>query len=301
MSLFSIPPGRLPELATHDQGLSASQVDAQRAFGFNDIVPLATSGWRILARDTARDPMLWFLIGTAGLFGALGEATEALTLLAAIVPLVGMDAYLHRRTRASTSGLASRLASSTRALRDGAWVDLPARELVPGDLVEVGPGDYFPADGLLVEGDALQTDESTLTGESLPVRKASLGDAPPPSGQVPEQSWATAGTRLLTGRALQRIVYTGGETQYGAIVQSAEEGSHARTPLQAAIGRLIKVLLVAALVLCAALAGIRLWQGHGWLDALLSAITLAVAALPEEFPVVYTFFLGLGVYRLARK
>ena len=108
--------------------------------------------------------MLWFLVLTAGLFGLLGQVTESLTLLVAMVPLLGMDAYLHRRTTASSAGLASRLASSARVLRDGQWQDIPSRELVPGDLVEVTPGEYFPADGLLVSGNGLQVDESTLTG-----------------------------------------------------------------------------------------------------------------------------------------
>ena len=139
----------------------------------------AASGWLVVARDTARDPMLWFLVLTAGLFGLLGQVTESLTLLVAMAPLLGMDAYLHRRTTASSAGLASRLASSARVLRDGQWQDIPSRELVPGDLVEVTPGDYFPADGLLVSGSGLQVDESTLTGESLPVAKRILEPAAP--------------------------------------------------------------------------------------------------------------------------
>ena len=212
-----------------------------------------------------------------------------------------MDAYLHRRTSASAAGLASRLASSARVLRDGQWQEIPARELVPGDLVEVTPGEYFPADGLLVAGEGLQVDESTLTGESLPVVKRTLDAAMPLPATASDEYWGTAGTRLLTGRAWLRIAWIGGETRYGEIVRSATEGGHAATPLQKAIGELVTVLLVAALLMCAVLAAVRLWQGHGWIDALLSAVTLGVAALPEEFPVVYTFFLGVGVFRLARK
>src|SRR5690606_31087922 len=113
--------------------------------------------------------------------------------------------------------------------------------------------------------------------------------------------WAFAGTRLLTGKARIRLVHTGRETLYGEIVRSALQGAHARTPLQAAVANLVGVLLVAALIMCVILAAIRLSQGHGWVDAALSAVTLAVAALPEEFPVVLTFFLGVGVYRLARR
>lgn len=296
-----IPPGRIPEGLAADQGLDEAQVVAQRAHGFNDIVVDAGGGWRALARETARDPMLWFLVATAALFAVVGDTTEALTLLAALLPLLGMDAFLHQRTRASTAGLASRLAAAARVLRNDTWVERPSREIVPGDLVQVAPGEYLPADGLIVAGDGLQVDESTLTGESMAVPKRPW----PADVALPEAAhddhWAAAGTRLLTGTARVRIVHIGGETRYGEIVRSVSEGSHGRTPLQAAIGQLVRVLLVAALLLCVVLAATRLAQGHGLVDALLSALTLAVAALPEEFPVVYTFFLGLGVYRLARR
>ena len=301
MSWRSVPLERLASVPACTQGLSAQQVERQRSFGYNDIVAPASGGWLVVARDTARDPMLWFLLLTAGLFGLLGQVTESLTLLVAMAPLLGMDAYLHRRTSASSAGLASRLASSAKVLRDGQWRSVPSRELVPGDLVEVTPGEYFPADGLLVAGTGLQADESTLTGESLPVAKRALDAAAPLPASVPEEHWGTAGTRLLTGTARLRIVFIGGETRYGEITRSATEGSHAATPLQQAIGELVAVLIGVAVVMCVVLAAIRLWHGHGWIDALLSALTLAVAALPEEFPVVYTFFLGVGVFRLARR
>lgn len=301
MSLRPVPLDRLPAEANALAGLSRAEVAAQQAQGFNDIVISEGAGWRRVLRDSLRDPMLWFLLFTATLFAALGQWVEALTLLVAIVPLLGMDAVLHRRTRVSTAGLASRLASSARVLRDGRWQTLPARELVPGDLVEVLPGDDVPADGLLVDGEALQLDESTLTGESLPVAKAALPATQPLPASAAERHWANAGTRLLTGRARLRVLHTGAETRYGEIVRSAQVDAQAATPLQQAIGGLVKGLLALAVVVCAALVAVRLWQGHGWVDALLSAVTLAVAALPEEFPVVYTFFLGVGVLRLARR
>jgi Ca2+-transporting ATPase len=292
---------RKESLPAGTQGLSTPQVESRRGQGFNDIVAPARGGWRAVARDTARDPMLWFLLLTAGLFGLLGQLAESLTLLVAIVPLLGMDAYLHRRTSASSAGLASRLASSAKVLRDGQWRSIPSRELVPGDLVEVSPGEYFPADGVLIGGTGLQADESTLTGESLPVAKRALDAAAALPDSVADEHWGTAGTRLLTGTARLRVVFIGGETRYGEIVRSATEGGHAATPLQKAIGELVAVLIGVAVVMCVVLAAIRLWHGHGWIDALLSALTLAVAVLPEEFPVVYTFFLGVGVFRLARR
>lgn len=285
-----------------DRGLTGEEVTARRArFGSNDIVLASPLTWIDLARDTARDPMIWFLAGVSALFAALGDYAEASILAVALVPLVGMDAYLHRRTQASTQGLADRLAATANVLRDGASAAVPARDVVPGDLVEVVAGEPFPADGLIVSGDALQSDESALTGEAYPVRKRPLAPMSAALRSAETTHWAFAGTRLLTGRARLRVVHTGGETLYGEIVRSALMGSHARTPLQRAVGRLVAVMLVAALVMCVALAAIRLMQGHGLVDAFLSAVTLAVAALPEEFPVVFTFFLGVGVYRLARR
>lgn len=302
MSQRRVPLDKLPDLPIGEMGLTAATVEDQRRHGFNDVVAQVSGGWLTVARDTARDPMLWFLVSTAALFGVLGELAESLVLLVALVPLLSMDAYLHRRTTASSAGLASRLASSARVLRDGRWQDVPSRELVPGDMVEVVAGEYFPADGLLVSGSGLQADESTLTGESLPVPKRALettASALPASAS--EEHWGSAGTRLLTGTARLRVVCIGSETRYGEIVRSATEGSHAATPLQEAIGRLVAALLGVAVAMCVILAAIRLWHGHGWIDALVSAVTLAVAALPEEFPVVYTFFLGVGVFRLARR
>lgn len=285
-----------------EAGLDTTEVlAARRRHGLNQIVPEASRNWAGVARDTARDPMLWFLLLTAGLFGLLGQRTEALTLAIALLPLLGMDAYLHRRTMASTAGLAARLAASARAMRDGIWIDLPSSELVPGDLVEVEPGSYFPADGVLLAGTGLQCDESSLTGEALPVTKQLLAARGYSAEPIPERHWGIAGTRLLTGAARMRVVRTGGRTRYGELARAATESRHAGTPLQRAIGQLVGRMLVVAVALCLLLGTVRLSQGHGWADAALSGMTLAVAALPEEFPVVYAFFLGLGAFRLARR
>jgi Ca2+-transporting ATPase len=287
-----------------ERGLTQVEVDTRRQrYGGNDILETPPSGWLPLLKDTARDPMLWFLLGTALLFSVLGDRVEAATLLVAMVPLIGMDLYLHRRTRASTEGLSSRLAARAVVKRNGAVIEIAAAELVPGDLVTLSAGQSVPADGLLVSCEGVQIDESALSGEAYPVRKQPLPVLDVSLPQVPVDSlhWASAGTRVLTGTAALRTVYTGGETLYGQIVHSAVHGSHGRTPLQSAISNLVGTLLIAATILCVVLAWVRLRQGFGVVDALLSAVTLAVAALPEEFPVVFTFFLGVGVYRLAQR
>jgi len=246
--------------------------------------------------------MIWLLVGVGALYVSLGQILEAITLLIAIVPFIGMDAYLHRRTQASMEGLKKRMAASATVVRDGGEKLVPASELVVGDLVLVSTGQFFPADGILLAGNSLQAEESSLTGEAFPVRKESitvpLETAEP---MIDASHWGFAGTRLLTGSATLRIVFTGAETLYGEIIALARQGAKARTPLQAAMMSLLAVLVAVAGVICLILAFVRWRQGYGWMDALVSAATLAVAAIPEEFPVAFTFFLGAGAYRLAQR
>jgi len=300
-----IPEDRIGELAEPARGLTRAEVERQLArFGPNNILDAPPHAWRDLALDTAKDPMLWFLLVVSALYGLLGARTESLTLLISAIPLIGMDAFLHRRTQASTEGLRVRLASRAVVIRDAAEVEIPVEEIVPGDLAIVAASEFFPADGVLVAGEDLQTDESALTGEAYPVRKrafARIDDHAREIGGIEDPHWGFAGTRLLTGRAQLRVIWTGEATLYGEIVRSARLSTHARTPLQRAIGHLVRFLLIAAAALCAMLAVVRIRQGFGWIDALVSAMTLAVAALPEEFPVIFTIFLGVGVYRLARQ
>lgn len=293
---------RLPPRWEEDAGLTAPEVlERRRLYGSNDIVERGPSGWKQLARDTARDPMIAFMVATSVLYFFLGEQVEGWTLLVSTVPLVGMDAYLHRRAQASLESLSQQLAAQARVKRDGHWQTVLARELVVGDRVEVRAGKVFPADGLLIAGQGLQAEESALTGEAYPVRKHPLTALPPGDAPVDGTHWGLAGTRLLTGMAEVRITRVGQETLYGTIAHSAERSRRARTPLQAAVNTLVFGLVLAAVGLCAALAFVRWRQGYGWVDALVSAATLAVAALPEEFPVALTFFLGVGVFRLARR
>lgn len=289
----------------HTAGLSGADVSLRRdLYGRNDITQVGPHRWRELLGETARDPMLWFLATTSVAYFLLGQRAEGAVLLLALLPLLGMDALLHYRTAASTEGLNARLATCATVERDGAVVEVAAAELVPGDLVRVAAGEWFPADGLILAGDAMQADESSLSGESFPVGKQPLPEGGAHGSgdvMVPEKHWGFAGTRLLTGEARQRVVWTGAETLYGEIVRSAVRGMGQRTPLQEAIANLVRGLVIGAAAFCLVLAYVRLRQGFGWLDALLSGATLAVAALPEEFPVVFTLFLGVGVSRLAQR
>jgi Ca2+-transporting ATPase len=284
-------------------GLTAAEAARRLSvYGANAFAETASSGLRQLAADTVKDPMLWFLLVAAGLFVAIGDWREAIVLVVAIIPLTGMDVFLHWRTAASTKSLHGRLAPTAEVVRDGRPAQVAAAELVPGDVVVVRAGEYFPADGILRSTREVQVDESPLTGESLPVAKRPLPVVPPGREPLVEsEHWGFAGSKVLTGEATSTVVFTGGETLYGEIIGSVAATRHELTPLQRSIGRLVERLLLVAVGFCVVLAVTRLLQGRGLIDALLSAATLAVAAIPEEFPVVFSFFLGVGVYRMARR
>lgn len=288
-------------------GLNAKEVAERRArFGLNEIVEVASRPWLDLLKSTLLDPMIWLLLGAGGLFVAVGDISEAITLFVAMLPLIFMDVVLHRRTQASTASLRAHLDANVQVIRDGIETSLAATDLVPGDLVIVKGGENLSADGLFETTQDVLVDESILTGESFAVSKARpKGDIQDLIGS--EEVWVDpsavgyAGTRMLTGQACMRVIATGQRTSYGEIVRSVSRAPQERTPLQKSIAKLVGVLVVAASGLCVLLAAVRVYQGKGWLDAFVSAATLAVAAIPEEFPVVFTAFLGVGVFRLAKR
>lgn len=297
----------LKDLEDHQGGLSNAELERQGIrFGANNIVEVVGNPWLDLARETLKDPMIWFLLVIGAAFTIAGDLREATVLFLAMLPLLFMDAILHRRVQSSTAVLRGQLSTKTKVLRAGQELIINSSEVVPGDLVIVSSGEYLPADGFFEMAQNLQVDESVLTGEAFPIEKAYLHLNPfDLSGfnhiAVDVNTLGYAGTRVLTGTARFRILFTGRNTSYGEIVQSVANIQQERTPLQSAIMNLVRILIFAALGLCLLLAGVRIYQGYGWLDALLTSATLAVAAIPEEFPVVFTFFLGVGVFRLAKK
>ncbi len=299
--------GNLKGLVYRSGGLIDSELAEQRSrFPANDIVEVTGNPWIEIFADTIKDPMIWFLVGVGLAFLLTGEVADGITLFVAVLPLLFMDAFLHWRTQASTAALRGDLSSSVKVYRNAVEVEVDSRDLVPGDLVLLRQGDVVPADGVFESSQGLQVDESVLTGESFPIVKKATPLEPffrscADEVRVPSEILGAAGTRVLTGHGTLRVIFTGACTSYGEIVRSVSRVPHERTPLQQAIGRLVQILIFLSVALCLILAMVRFNQGYGWLDALLSAATLAVAAIPEEFPVVFTFFLGVGVYRLAKK
>ncbi|MEN9724250.1 MAG: Cation transporting ATPase [Pseudomonadota bacterium] len=294
----------LAELDAQGRGLTAEEARAQRLkFGANEILEAPVHPFWGLVSQTLGDPMIWFLLVIGSVFFVVGERFNALILFLALIPLLFMDALLHRRTQSSTASLRQQLASRSRVIRDGHELEVPSEELVPGDLVPLAAGAHLPADGVWEEVASLQVDESVLTGESFPMAKKGgtvVFGEPEQEHGVALECLGYAGTRVLVGSGFLRVLWTGKSTAYGEIIQSVIEVPREKTGLQIEITRWVKRLTLFAAVSCVVLAAVRMAQGHGWLDAFLSAATLALAAIPEEIPVAFSFFLGLGVYRLAQ-
>jgi Ca2+-transporting ATPase len=177
--------------------------------------------------------------------------------------------------------------------RDGEARTIATVDLVPGDLIELKEGDIVPADGELLSGAQIVVDESALTGESAPaVKDAAAMDA--------EDRQVYGGTTILSGRGVARIAVTGARTRYGRIGTLVAGIREPATPLERLIRQLVRRIALVAVACCVAVAALELARGNGWAAALIAGVSLAIAAIPEEFPMVYTLYLTLGARRLAR-
>ncbi|MFN0250055.1 MAG: cation-translocating P-type ATPase [Kofleriaceae bacterium] len=256
--------------------------------------------FRVIA-SVAREPMLLLLAVATALYLGLGDRIEASALGASVLVIITITVLQERRTERALDALRELASPRAKVLRDGSWHDIDTRELVPGDLVRLAEGMRVPADGLLRSGTSITVDESLLTGESVPVVRdpapsaTSLDRAGEPGPSV------FAGTLVTAGTAIAEIVHTGVRSEVGRIGATLVSIDLARAPLHAEVTRVVRRVAIGALALCIVLAGIELATGHGWIVALLAGITLAMALLPEELPLVLTVFLALGARRMARR
>ncbi|MGB8859285.1 MAG: cation-transporting P-type ATPase [Ilumatobacteraceae bacterium] len=239
------------------------------------------------------DPMVGLLLIAAPTYFAIGETTDAIVALVALGPIAGVGWLLESRAERTLERLQQMTAPTARVWRDGVQCELPTEEIVVVDVVVLHEGDVVPADGAVVELTQLLVDESALTGESLPVSK-SVSDSPD-GGSV----WA--GTTVLSGRATMQVTTVGAATRYGRIGALLSTVRPPKTPLQQGLARLVRSLAVVAAVFCAAAMGAELAHGNGWGQAVIAGVSLAIAAIPEEFSMVYTLYLALGAWRLAQQ
>lgn len=295
-------PAHAPDPPTPATGLTAAEAAARLAAeGANALPDARRRSTLVIALDVVREPMFLLLVGAGALYLLLGNRGEAAVLLASVFVVMGITLYQEKRTEGVLQAL--RDLSSPRALviRDGQPLRIAGREVVRGDLVVLVEGDRIPADGAVIEGHGLQADESLLTGESVPVAKGIWDRAEAmarPGGEG--RPFVYSGTLVVQGKATAQVLATGAHTEIGRIGKSLQRLDQETTPLQAQTAHLVKTLALVGLGLCVVLVA-SLWWLHGdWIAAVLSGITLAMAILPEEFPVVLTVFLALGAWRLSR-
>lgn len=261
--------------------------------------------WRRIALDAAREPMYLLLVGAAVLYLVLGEPFEGAFLFGMVVLMLCMTLYQEGRTERALQALRELGAPTALVWRDGSARQLPAGELVEGDLVELGEGDRVPADGLLLAAAGLQVDESLLTGESVPVGKlpAPQGGAGGDRQQAPggaDLPWVYSGTLVVQGHGLARVSATGVRSEIGRI--GAALGGIAPPPgrLQRETRALARRFAILGGAVSAALVLLLVLRGQDPLQALLAGIALSMSMLPEEFPVILTVFPAIGAWRLAR-
>lgn len=257
------------------------------------------SPWQMLF-EQYRDPMIVLLLVASGISGVVGEINDAVVILiiVALNSLVGF--FQDYRAEKALAALKQLAAPFALVRRDGHVRRIPAADLVPGDLVLVESGSIVPADLRLIEVHALQVDEAALTGESAPVAKTAEPVLTP--GQVPGErhNMLFSGTRISYGRGSGLVTATGMATEMGAIAHLLDTTETLKTPLQLRLARVGKNLAWAALVICALVFAVGVLRGEDWLLMFLTAVSLAVAAVPEALPAVVTISLALGARRLVR-
>lgn len=273
-------------------GLSAAEArERLRRDGPNTLPANRPRSLWAITRDVLVEPMFLMLLFAGGVYLALGEHTDAIFLMASVLVIIGITLVQERKTQRALEALRDLSAPLARVIRDGREQRVPSAEVVRDDLLVLREGDRIAADAVMLDG-LLEADESLLTGESVPVAKH-------PSGEGAE---VFAGTLVTRGRGTARVVGIATDTAVGRIGQALASTVETTSTLQRASRGLIRRFGIAALACAIGLVLLDwLWDGHSLLDSLLAGIALAIAILPEEFPVILTVFLALGAWRIARR
>ena len=282
--------------------------EAQRrlvAEGPNELPSAKKRSLLHIVLEVVREPMFLLLAGCGALYLLLGDHQEALMLLSFVFVVMGITIYQERKTENALEAL--RDLSSPRALviRDSQQKRIPGREVVRGDVVLVSEGDRVPADSVLLWTMNLSVNESLLTGESLPVRKASVeGPAESVEMERPggeDTPFVYSGTLVVQGQGVAEVKSTGARTEIGRIGKALQTVEAEETALNRETGRMVRTWAMLGFALFAAVVIVYGLTRADWIQGLLAGITLAMAMLPEEFPVVLTIFLALGAWRMSQK
>ena len=283
-------------------GLSNSEA-AQRLtrFGLNELEPpQKTPLWRIFL-EQFNDFMIWVLLAAVAISLFEGQYVESVAIVIILLINAILGVYQEYRAEQALEALKEMSAPTALAIREGKLITVPARELVPGDIVSLESGNKIPADGRLIEANALRCEEAALTGESKPARKniEAIAQLDSPLGDRGDMVFS--GTSVSVGRGLYVVTATGTNTEMGTIARLMAEAEEGETPLQIELGRVGKRIALLVLAICAIVFVVDMLQGVDFSESLLVAISLAVAAIPEGLPAIVTIALALGVRRMAEQ
>ncbi|MGB8400582.1 cation-translocating P-type ATPase [Bradyrhizobium sp.] len=292
------------QLASPVPGLTTSEALTRlSAEGPNE---LPHAGRRSIVRliiDVLREPMLFLLLAGGAIYFALGDLGEAVLLLAFASASIVITIVQEARTERVLESLRDLTSPRALVIRDGERVRIAGRDVVRGDIIVLSEGDRVAADATVAQCDDLLTDESLLTGESVPVRKlpAAAGRAPnPPRAGGDDLPYVFSGTLVVRGTGIAEVTSTGIRTEIGKIGQSLSSLETETPRLQLQTQRLVaRFAIVSAIVIVATVLLYGLYRG-GWLDGVLAGIALGMSMLPEEFPVVLTVFLAMGAWRISQ-
>ena len=281
---------------------SAQAAERLRADGPNALPQAQTRGWLHIAREIVQEPMFQLLVAAAVVYLVLGDTGEALMLLAFVLMIMGITLVQERRTERVLEALRELTSPRATVVRDGQPHDIAGSDVVVGDLLLLSEGERIAADAQLLQAHDLHTDESLLTGEAVPVRKtACAGDVPAARPGGDDLPFVYAGTVVVGGQGLARVLATGARSEIGRIGKTLDEVGTPATPLHLETRRLVRVFSVIGLVLSVVVVVLYGSLRHDWLGGVLAGITLAMSMLPQEFVLILTVFMTMGAWRMSRQ
>ncbi len=277
------------------QGLTTTKVTTLRqSQGYNELPDREKKNFVKIIFEVLREPMIFLLVAVVIVYFLLGDKTEAMVLLFSVVVIIGIELYQNNKTEKALEALRNLSSPSCDVIRDGKHQTVSSRELVVGDIVVVSEGGRVPADGLVIHAQNIMVDESLLTGESVSVHKNDF------DSQDNKTRHVYSGSMVVKGHGLIQVSAIGVQTEIGKIGTSLNAIAPEKTLLKKEVDRVVKTLAAVA-VSASVILALVYWLTRGdLLKGFLAGLTLSIAVLPEEFPVVLTVFMALGAWRLAK-
>lgn len=283
------------------QGLSQQQAQQRLAEGANELVHKKGKSTWALFLDQMKDFMILVLLVAALISGLLGEVIDACVILVIVLLNAIIGVAQQKKAESSLAALKEMSAPTAKVLRDGVEMSIPAREVVPGDVVLLEAGDRVPADLRLTQTVNLKIQEAALTGESLPVEKDANAILPEDAALGDRINMAYSSSVVTYGRGSGVVTGTGMQTEVGRIADMLMQEDERQTPLQKKLEALGKVLAIAAMAVCVLIFVVGMLYGKQPLEMFMTAVSLAVAAIPEGLPAIATIVLALSVQRMVKR